>query len=588
MAQEDEDAATESPSKVTDWRTGPDIDLYKAFVPGESRRERFSRWFRRLCYLDETSALARSVFRSDTAMKREMSRHISFFGSTVHPFSFLRFVWECVMIAVFGASFLVLPYDVTFLYKPEDYMTITWFHLIVLTVDVLCMVDICFTIRTGFYDKKNQHVELDPRRIANRYVRFWFWVDVISSAPDTLISRYVRSRPPLSYCFFDCLHKRTMHFGCLWDLINVLSLLKIFRIRTFLRYVNNVYKRYGFRRNVVKFTTIAVVITVTLHWMSCLMFLSVRIAQGADPELVDSHSWTKSRADIWDHKPADRYIECFFRTLYTVGLMTHSIDPFMTNEDIVMLLAASILGYILKIYLLAELLIFVRITFSSNNMYHEHRHELKNYILHEQLSPDLEARMLRYYDHRVANRYSRKRLIDFATSDQFHAPIRDEVCGALVAGVSLFHDTMTVEMIRKLLLAMQYQLYLKDDLIVSAADGSDGARMVFIIRGTVAIYTAAWREVLHLEDGEHFGEYQLVLGGDTMKYSNIVAVETSEIYVLDRNLFEVVLTQHPEVRERIINMARERYESLAALERDVVLETIDGAETVRRTRKFYE
>lgn len=40
MAQEDDDATTESPSKVTDWRTGPDIDLYKAFVPGESRRER--------------------------------------------------------------------------------------------------------------------------------------------------------------------------------------------------------------------------------------------------------------------------------------------------------------------------------------------------------------------------------------------------------------------------------------------------------------------------------------------------------------------------------------------------------------------
>lgn len=71
-------------------------------------------------------------------------------------------------------------------------------------------------------------------------------------------------------------------------------------------------------------------------------------------------------------------------------------------------------------------------------------------------------------------------------------------------------------MVRWLLNNLQYQLYLKDDILVKASDGSDGAKMIMVIQGTVAVYTPNWREVLHLEDGEHFGEYQLVLGSSLM------------------------------------------------------------------------
>lgn len=86
----------------------------------------------------------------------------------------------------------------------------------------------------------------------------------------------------------------------------------------------------------------------------------------------------------------------------------------------------------------------------------------------------------------------------------------------MVQGVSLFRDTMTPEMFCWLLNNLQYQLFVKDDLLVKASEGSDGAKMVFVIQGTVAVYTANWKEVLHLEDGEHFGEYQLALGSILM------------------------------------------------------------------------
>lgn len=51
-----------------------------------------------------------------------------------------------------------------------------------------------------------------------------------------------------------------------------------------------------------------------------------------------------------------------------MGLVTCKMDQFMSDDDIMVTLLFSIFGYILKIYVLAELLIFIRIMFSSTSM----------------------------------------------------------------------------------------------------------------------------------------------------------------------------------------------------------------------------
>ncbi|XP_053687029.1 potassium/sodium hyperpolarization-activated cyclic nucleotide-gated channel 1-like [Sabethes cyaneus] len=540
-----------------------------------------------MCYLDQTSPLSREVFRSDTAMKREISRHISFYASTIHPFSYLRFYWECIMIVTFALAFIVLPYDVVYLYHPDEYDVLSWFHVLVLCVDFICLIDICFNIRTGYYVKERQYVELSSRKIANRYVRFWFWVDLISSAPDPLFSHYIVPKHALHHPFIGCLNKRELHFGCFWDSWKVLSVMKIFRLPTFLRYVSNVFKRFRIRRNVLKFTSVATIILLSFHWMACIIFLVPRLAQGTDPELIDPQSWTV-KEDLWSEEPIKRYIEALARTVYMLAMVTHSIDLFMTDEDVVMDIFAIILGYVLKIFIIAELLIFIRIMFSSTTKYHEQRHELQNYIRHEQLPAPLHKQLLQYYNYRVANLYSRKPMIDQVTGDQFQLAIREDVGGPLINEVTLFRSTLPADVIRKLLSECRYQIFLKDDLVVNAARGSACSDMVFVIRGTVAIYTSTWHEVLHLEDGEHFGEYQLVLDDPDIKHSNIVAIETSEIYILDKSTFKEIISQYPVLHEQIRFLARERYDALVALEKNLVLETIEEAETIRRTRKFYQ
>lgn len=81
--------------------------------------------------------------------------------------------------------------------------------------------------------------------------------------------------------------------------------------------------------------------------------------------------------------------------------------------------------------------------------------------------------------------------------------------------------------------------------------------MFFIGSGTVAIYGQN-REVAHLSDGAHFGEVVLVTENN-LRSATVVAIETCELYTLDRKDFMQAISPYPDIMERI---RREAYKRL--------------------------
>uniref|UniRef100_A0A182QWT6 Cyclic nucleotide-binding domain-containing protein n=1 Tax=Anopheles farauti TaxID=69004 RepID=A0A182QWT6_9DIPT len=499
-----------------------DVDLVRLLVPADTVLRRMARWWRRMCLIDHHSPVTRLVFRSDTAVKREMSRQLTYFPGTIHPFSYVRFIWECLMIVTFATAFQMIPYDVIFLFRVEDYYPFTAFHMVLLATDFVCLTDVVMSMFTGTCHRSRQRVDLDLKNVRRRYLRLWFWIDVISSAPDPLLTRLIPAST-LENSLLYCLHKLDFHPGCLWDLWSLLSVIKIFRFRTFLRYIRSLCQRMGLRRNIIKFATILASVLTTFHWCTCATFLVLRLVQGTDPAQIDPRSWTMKIA-FWNQSSLVRYMECSYRTLYTVTHITHDFNESMTYDDMLMSLVYTVSGYILKIYLLAELLIFIRILFSSTSKYHECRYELSNYMRHEQLPAALQKQILAFYDIRHPKIYSHWSLIRSVLGEQLFGEIRMEMLGPLLRACPLFRDVLSDQQLTAVALAMNFQLFMKNDVIArwegaTAGSGTGDKRnwnMVFIVSGTVAIYTGAWKEVLHLEDGEHFGEYQLLFDEDVV------------------------------------------------------------------------
>uniref|UniRef100_A0A182SX89 Cyclic nucleotide-binding domain-containing protein n=1 Tax=Anopheles maculatus TaxID=74869 RepID=A0A182SX89_9DIPT len=595
-----------------------DVDLVKLLIAADSIPHRIARWWRRICLIDHHSPVTRFVFRSDTAIKREMSRQ-------------LTFVWECLMIVTFATAFLLIPYDVTFLFRAGDYYPFTVFHMVLLGTDFICLLDVVIAMYSGTYKRRTQQVDLDLKRVRKRYLRMWFWIDVISSAPDPLITRLV---PPntLDHSLVYCLHRLDYHPGCLWDLWSLLSVIKIFRFRTLLRYIRGLCERFGLRRNVIKFIAILSTVLTVFHWSTCLMFMVLRLSQGTDSAQVDERSWSQ-KIPFWNQTSFVRYLECTYRTLYTVTHITHDFNESMTYDDMLMSLIYTISGYILKIYLLAELLIFIRILFSSTSKYHEYRYELSNYMRHEQLPAALQKQVLDFYDFRHPKIYSRWSLIRSVLGEQLFGELRMEILGPLIRGCPLLRATFTDQQLTALALGMNFQLYMKNDIIARWKDapGTNDERswnMVFIVTGTVAVYTSSWREVLHLENGEHFGEFQLLFDADTVQFINLLrasgmhqlqdtlspscltlftsAYRTNFLFGGDgkiqfyatrahgsaatweikhaRDWFDRFLQPYPTLRQNLIDLATEQLQQMEQMQRDTVLETLENVETVRMQR----
>lgn len=60
-------------------------------------------------------------------------------------------------------------------------------------VDVICLTDIAINFRSGYQDQRTKRIVLGSRKIAGHYMRWYFWIDLLSSLPDRIIVTWVRS-----------------------------------------------------------------------------------------------------------------------------------------------------------------------------------------------------------------------------------------------------------------------------------------------------------------------------------------------------------------------------------------------------------
>ena len=91
----------------------------------------------------------------------------------VSPFSPLRRVWE-----IFGVLLIVIN---LFSYVSDNLLESTFGWLPV--TDIYFFLDMLMRFKTGFIDSATGEVVMDPTRIADRYLRGWFLLDLFLSIP---------------------------------------------------------------------------------------------------------------------------------------------------------------------------------------------------------------------------------------------------------------------------------------------------------------------------------------------------------------------------------------------------------------------
>ncbi|KAJ8981888.1 hypothetical protein NQ317_007280 [Molorchus minor] len=107
------------------------------------------------------------------------------------------------------------------------------------------------------------------------------------------------------------------------------------------------------------------------------------------------------------------------------------------------------------------------------------------------------------------------------------------------------------------------EIFLPNDTIIQ--HGSYATTMYFLASGTVAVYTSSGKEICHLCDGDYFGEVSLLNKGQT-RTATVVAIETCQLYRLEKNSFEKCLLKNRRVIDKMLNEAKIRIKETTMLD----------------------
>ncbi|XP_066603419.1 potassium/sodium hyperpolarization-activated cyclic nucleotide-gated channel 1-like [Prorops nasuta] len=495
---------------------------------------------RRIIMASNTNPGSKMYLRSRGSITYQRRLHLRHYRYIIHPFSLFSHFWSILMIAVLTTIMVIFPLQAAFDMHRRSYRWTVSKNILLL----ICCGDIVVNLMTGYFDEEQRIVEMNLRKIINRYMfRGTFFLDLISSVPTDLF--FIRTWNEFTVAR------------------EVVSLMCAFRVVSLSMYIENIARIYQLARTVYEFGSILFWLLIVVHWLACIswivpiMTMSMRNPQSPKPE-----SWIH-QADIWESDPNQKipYLKCLLRAVSTFLRSGFLADEPRTVEDLNFIMMSQFLGTLTKWILLARFMQFFKGLNSSRLKYQAATAQLRQYMRHKHLPYPTQYRIIAYYEFRFQHRYFRDNEILNTLSTHMRQEINMHSCRKLVENVTFFTN-LPLSILSRIVALLKSEIFLTNDVIVRA--NQPGDCMFFIATGTVAVYTPTGKEVCHLEDGAHFGEIALVMP-DAKRVASVVAVESCEIYKLSRGDFARTIHPYPMLWERIKKIAVERHEKTMIL-----------------------
>lgn len=138
--------------------------------------------------------------------------------------------------------------------------------------------------------------------------------------------------------------------------------------------------------------------------------------------------------------------------------------------------------------------------------------------------------------------------------------------------------------------AMERVTFAKDEPIIH--QGESGDSMFFIVRGKVQVVVerhGIMNQVATLQEGQYFGEMALLAGEE--RSATVIASTDVDTYVLDKGGFGEILSDHPEIAEKISAVIAEREAILRAKSEELEKERPKQSEVqqtlLKKIRRFF-
>ena len=322
---------------------------------------------------------------------------------------------------------------------------------------------------------------------------------------------------------------RVLPGGALFELLRLLKLARIAQLM-------GRWRRQAVQHaQILRLVFFVCWLLITAHWLAC-GWLAIG---GIDMEADEFSKYL--RALYW----------CI-TTLATVGY--GDIVP-KTNLQTVYTMVVMLLGVGVYGYVIGNVTTLVANMDLAKTHYREKMERLAAFMRYRNIPPTLQRRLRDYYAYLWENRLGYDEssvLADLPDS------LRTEVAVFLrrdfIEHAPLFQGA-SHELVREMALQLRPVVFTPGDFIFRA--GQYGYNMYFISRGTVEIIAPDGTTVLTtLTDGQFFGELALLFSQP--RTASVRAVDYCDLYTLDKDTFDQVLTRYPEFAVHIKEAADER------------------------------
>eukprot|EP00911_Craspedida_sp_UC1_P002578 UC1_evm1s1911 len=264
-----------------------------------------------------SNQLAVKVFGSARAVETEMMRQneIESAGSgwIIHPYSTFRWYWDMIVVILMAFTCITVPMLIAF--YTENCVGSSWF-VIWCVVDFFFLLDIGFNFRTGIATGDGDVIILDKLVIARRYLRGWFFIDLVSSFPFDLFVLTLTE----GECSGDSQYLKASRAIRFLRITKLLSLLRLLRVTRIISWTQRWQDAFNFNSAWLRMVRLIVTMVLMAHWNGCMQFLAAKLSE------FPAKCWVV-RHGLLDVDPFTQYGWALFKALSHMLCIGYGRDP---------------------------------------------------------------------------------------------------------------------------------------------------------------------------------------------------------------------------------------------------------------------
>ncbi|KAH9634753.1 hypothetical protein HF086_013613, partial [Spodoptera exigua] len=402
--------------------------------------------------------------RSLRRLRTERARHA---GCVWHPYSPVRYYWDCMQLFFVFAAFLYMPLQV-FMKCPNYY------DPFILFTDALAFLNVCSLFVTGYLEHEHKIIILDLKLIAIHYLKSNFIPDFIGCLPLQLIEPFG---------------------GCEYPTHTVMFIFKLLRCISLIAQWKNVMGQ--FQLSYITYVGLKIIIMMIMffHWLTYIHYQVPILCHHLYEKNGAFISWLKrfhimrreSEGSLFQKYSTNFYLVCglCIGAGYYTPLDTHFVPELMLSAGM------SLLGLLFLTYVFSALLRLAIYHHFETYCFSGKSRELEEYMVLMRLPKYLKRKIRLFINYKFNEHFFHEEAIKNTINEQIRQDINMHCCQRLVKNVPMFQD-MPVALINSIIFSLKQVLYMPGQTVVEF--NKPGKCIHLISSGTVAVMDATGRE----------------------------------------------------------------------------------------------